>query len=82
MFEALFAMKYHAEWAGKWWKFCESREIADLCLQKNCTDIHVCKEKKDEERYLGDNISKDGRNVENIEAIVNEGKGILHKIIS
>ena len=37
---------------------------------------------KDEERYLGDIISCDGRNIKNIKARVAKGKGIVIRIIS
>ena len=35
---------------------------------------------KHEEKYLGDIISKDGRNLKNIKARINKGKGIARKI--
>ena len=38
-------------------------------------------EEKDDEKYLGDVISKDGRNLKNIQARVNKGKGIVRKIL-
>ena len=37
---------------------------------------------KDEEKYLRDLISKDGRNLKNIKARVNKGKGIVQKILN
>jgi hypothetical protein len=39
-------------------------------------------EEKNEEKYLGDIISKDGRNIKNIKARVKKGKGIVTKIMS
>ena len=39
-------------------------------------------EEKNEEKYLGDIISNDGRNLNNIKARVNKGKGIVSKILS
>ena len=42
-------------------------------------DSHQQKEQKDEEKYLGDLISKDGRNLKKIKARVNKGKGIVQK---
>ena len=38
-------------------------------------------EEKDDEKYLGDVISKDGRNIKNIQARVNKGTGIVRKIL-
>jgi hypothetical protein len=38
-------------------------------------------EEKEEEKYLGDVLSKDGRNLKNIQARVNKGKGIVKKIL-
>ena len=35
-----------------------------------------------EEKYLGDIVSHDGRNIKNIKARVNKGKGIIKKIIN
>ena len=37
---------------------------------------------KNEEKYLGDVISTDGRNIKNIKARVAKGKGITSKILS
>ena len=39
-------------------------------------------EDKESEKYLGDVISKDGRNLKNIQARVNKGKGIVKKILT
>ena len=50
-------------------------EVKDICLGEEVM------EEKDEEKYLGDIISKDGRNLKNIKARVNKGKGIVRKIL-
>jgi hypothetical protein len=39
-------------------------------------------QKKDEEKYLGDIISADGRNIKNVKARVVKGKGIFNRILS
>ena len=39
-------------------------------------------EEKEEEKYLGDVISTDGRNLKNIKARIAKGKGIANKIIT
>ena len=49
-------------------------DIEDVCLGEEMM------EEKDEEKYLGDIISKDGRNLKNIQNRVNKGKGIVRKI--
>ena len=41
----------------------------------------VVMEEADEDKYLGDIISKDGRNIKNIQARVNKGKGIVKRIL-
>ena len=38
-------------------------------------------EEKEEEKYLGDVISTDGRNLKNIKARIAKGKGIVNKYI-
>ena len=38
-------------------------------------------EETDEEKYLGDIVSKDGRNIKNVQARVNKGKGIVKRIL-
>ena len=43
--------------------------------------MKVIKE-KEEDKYLGDIISKDGRNIKNIQVRVNKGKGIIRKILN
>ena len=39
-------------------------------------------EEKEEERYLGDVISIDGKNIKNIKARIGKGKGIVNKIFT
>ena len=39
-------------------------------------------EEKEEEKYLGDVISTDGRNIKNIKARIAKGKGIVSKILT
>ena len=39
-------------------------------------------EEKEEEKYLGDVISTDGRNLKNIKARIAKGKGIVNKILT
>ena len=41
----------------------------------------VVMEEADEDKYLGDIISKDGRNIKNIQARVNKEKGIVKRIL-
>ena len=51
-------------------------KIKDVC------DGEEIMEEKDDERYLGDVISKDGRNIKNIQARVNKGTGIVKNILT
>ena len=39
-------------------------------------------EEREDEKYLGDIISKDGHNLKNIKMRVNKGKGIVKKILN
>ena len=50
-------------------------------LEENCVGEKSI-EDKSEEKYLGDIISQDGRNLKNIKARVEKGKGIVVKILS
>ena len=50
-------------------------------IQDKCEGMEVMEE-KDEEKYLGDLISTDGRNIKNVKARVAKGKGIVSKILS
>ena len=50
--------------------------IQDVCIGREEM------EEKFEEKYLGDVISEDGKNLKNIKSRVNRGKGISRKIIN
>ena len=50
-------------------------------LEETCIGEEIMEEKS-EEKYLGDIISNDGRNLKNIKARVSKGKGIVSKIMS
>ena len=39
-------------------------------------------EEKEQEKYLGDVVSNDGRNIKNIKARVSKGKGIISRIMT
>ena len=72
--------------------FVESWEEKELETTKSCdpkqikiNDVMMGEEEmelKDEEKYLGDIISSDGKNSKNIQARVNKGKGIVRNILS
>ena len=51
-------------------------EIEDVCKEKEIM------EEKTEEKYLGDVISTDGRNIKNVKARVAKGKGIVNRIVT
>ena len=57
-----------------------NEEIGIDVLEDNYTGEEDMKE-KNEEKYLGDLLSNDGRNVKNIKARIDRGKGIVSKII-
>ena len=51
-------------------------EIEDICEGEEIM------EEKSDEKYLGDVISTDGKNIKNVKARVAKGKGIANRIIS
>ena len=51
------------------------KSIEDICLGEEAM------EEKDEEKYLGDIISKDGKNLKNIQERIKKGNGIVKKIL-
>ena len=51
-------------------------DIVDICEGEQTM------EEKDEEKYLGDIISTDGRNIKNVKARVAKGKGIVSRILT
>ena len=54
-------------------------------MKTNITDIFEGEnvlEEKETEKYLGDVISVDGRNIHNIKTRVNKGRGVVNKIIT
>ena len=57
---------------------CDNGEI----VTEDCFIGEELLEVKNEEKYLGDVISTDGRNLKNIKARVNKGKGITTKIMT
>ena len=65
------------------WKEVEimNEETGIYEIEDKCEGMEVMEE-KDEEKYLGDLISTDGRNIKNVKARVAKGKGIVSKILS
>ena len=49
-------------------------------IEEVCIGEEIMEEKEDE-KYLGDIVSKDGRNLKNIKSRINKGKGIVSKIM-
>ena len=69
----------HAIFVDKWEETEENNivgkeRIEDMCLGK------VQMENSEEEKYLGDIINKDGRNLKNIQSRINKGRGIVKRI--
>ena len=50
-------------------------------IEEVCIGEQIMEEKEDE-KYLGDIVSKDDRNIKNVKARINKGKGIVSKIMS
>ena len=75
-------MKCHALFVEKW----EEREVDQVNTEeKIIQDVSIGRvemEEMSEEKYLGDVISADGKNLKNIKSRVNKGKGISRKIIN
>ena len=65
------------------WEEVEVRneDLASISTEDQYLGEEEIEEKK-EERYLGDIISKDGRNMKNFQARVNKGKGIVNRIMT
>ena len=59
----------------------EECETGTIRIEDVCEGEDVMEEKQ-EEKYLGDVISRDGRNIKNIQARVNKGTGIVRKILT
>ena len=59
----------------------EDTETGEIKIEDTCDGDEIMEE-KDGERYLGDVIAKDGKNIENIKARVNKGTGIVRKILT
>ena len=59
----------------------KGEEANDIALQ-DVFDGEEMIEQKDEEKYLGDLISVDGRNIKNIKTRINKGKGILNRMLT
>ena len=69
---------YVDKWEEKEVEDCESGKIRieDICEGEDAM------EEKSDEKYLGDVISKDGRNLKNIQSRVGKGTGIVRKILT
>ena len=66
--------KCHSLFVDKWERSHKNDIIEEICVGKDkMIDT-------DEDKYLGDIVSKDGRNIKNIQARVKKGKGIVKKI--
>ena len=59
----------------------EDSETGEIKIEDTCDGDEIMEE-KDSERYLGDVIAKDGKNIKNIKARVNKGTGIVRTILT
>ena len=66
----------------KWTEVEIKGEESEQTEYKDLYDGDDIIEEKEEDRYLGDIISVDGRNIKNIRARVNKGKGTVHRIMA
>ena len=66
----------HSLYVDKWSLNHKDDNIEEICIGKEKI------QETNEERYLGDIISKDGKNLKNIQARISKGKGIIKKICS
>ena len=72
--------KCHAMFVDNWKEMDAKGEAG----QENIEDDYIGNvkmEESEEEKYLGDIIAKDGKNLKNIKARVNKGKGIVKRIM-
>ena len=66
----------------KWTEIEIKEEESEETKYKDLYDGENIMEQKEEDRYLGDIISVDGKNIKNIRARVNKGTGIVHRIMT
>ena len=59
----------------------QNQETAEITIEDNFEGEENMEEVQ-EEKYLGDIISKDGKNIKNFKARVNKGTGIVNKIMN
>ena len=59
----------------------EEKETSTIKIE-DCFDGEEEMEESESDKYLGDVISKDGRNMKNIKARVGKGTGIVSKIMT
>ena len=72
--------KCHPIYVDNWSEFEKKNEVGQEFIEDICVG-QVQIEHSEEEKYLGDIIAKDGRNIKNIQARVNKGKGIIKRIL-
>ena len=73
------AFKCHPIYVDNWSEVEKKNEVGKEVTEDFCVG-KVTMEQSEEEKYLGDIITKDGRNIKNIQARVNKGKGIIKRI--
>ena len=73
------ALKCHPLFVDSWEENEKREADGNMQLEDICLGQMEMEEKK-EEKYLGDVIAKDGRNLKNILERINKGKGIVQKI--
>ena len=66
----------------KWAEVEVKNDLTGEMEMKDIYDGEYTMEEKSEEKYLGDVISNDGRNIKNIKARIAKGTGIVNKILT
>ena len=66
----------------KWAEVEFKNEVTGEIDVKDVYDGVQLMEEKEDDKYLGDVISKDGKNIKNIKARIGKGTGIVNKILT
>ena len=71
--------KCHSIFVDKWRETEKKNNVGKEIIEDVCVG-KVQMEESEEEKYLGDIITKDGKNIKNIQSRINKGKGIVKRI--
>ena len=71
--------EFHSIFVDKWREIEKKNNVGKEIIEDVCVG-KVQMEESEEEKYLGDIITKDGKNIKNIQSRINKGKGIVKRI--